>query len=149
MPVNTRDVFAGVIFVALGGLFALGSLGLELGTAFRMGPGYFPLVLAIVLISLGAATILKAFLEAPAPITDMAWRGLVLVLAAPIAFGLLVRGLGLLPATAIVTFFSAFASRRTTALRAIFLAAVLTITCVIVFHYGLGLPIPLFGSWFR
>jgi Tripartite tricarboxylate transporter TctB family len=149
MQVNTRDIVAGMIFVVLGGLFALGSLRLEIGTPFRMGPGYFPLVLAIIMMGLGAATVFQAFFEAPRRVPDVAWRGLVFVVAAPIAFGLIVRGLGLLPAVAVVTFFSAFASRRATPLRAILLTTILTVSCVLIFHYGLGLPIPLFGAWLR
>ena len=39
MQVNTRDAAAGAIFIVFGGLFILGALGLEKGTAFRMGPG--------------------------------------------------------------------------------------------------------------
>ena len=46
MTVNIRDIGAGLIFIAIGLLFGLGSIGLEIGTALRMGPGYFPLVLA-------------------------------------------------------------------------------------------------------
>jgi hypothetical protein len=50
-----RDALAGAIFIALGLIFVFGAMDLERGTAFRMGPGYFPLVLAGLLILIGAA----------------------------------------------------------------------------------------------
>ena len=96
MTNRLRDMLAGAIFVVLGLLFMTGSLGLERGTAFRMGPGYFPLVLAGLLVVIGGAIVLRAWREEEIAIQMHAvpWRGLVLILAAPVVFGLTVRGLG-------------------------------------------------------
>jgi hypothetical protein len=144
-----RDVLAGAIFVALGLIFVFGALGLERGTAFRMGPGYFPLVLAGLLILIGTAIIVRAVREEEIAIHMHAvpWRGLVLILAAPVLFGLTVRGLGLLPAIAIVAAISSFASRRMRPVLAAAITVVLTGFCVLVFNVGLGLPIRLIGPW--
>ena len=57
MSGNTQDIGAGVIFIAIGLLFGVGALHLELGTALRMGPGYFPLILAGLLVALGLAIV--------------------------------------------------------------------------------------------
>jgi hypothetical protein len=142
-------MLAGAIFVALGLLFMTGSLGLERGTAFRMGPGYFPLVLAGLLVVIGAAIVLRAWREEEIAIQMHAvpWRGLVLILAAPVVFGLTVRGLGLLPAIALVALISSFASRRMRPVLAAAITVVLTAFCVLVFNVGLGLPIRLIGPW--
>ena len=47
------DILAGGIFVLIGGAFVVGSLGYELGTPLRMGPGYFPLLVGAILAALG------------------------------------------------------------------------------------------------
>jgi hypothetical protein len=148
MTGNRKDLGAGLLFMALGLLFALGTLSLELGTAFRMGPGFFPLLLAALLILLGAGIVavgLRAPAEAPGP--RPAWQGMALLLAAPIAFGLTVRGLGLLPAIVLAALIAAFASRRMTPGLALVLTVGLTAFCVLVFSFGLGLPLRLFGPW--
>ena len=147
MRVNTRDAAAGAIFIVFGGLFVLGALGLERGTAFRMGPGFFPLVLAGLLIGLGLVVFIKSVGSISPPFSAVPWRALLLILSAPVIFGLTVRGLGLLPAVAAVVLISAFASRRVSARLALILTAGLTAFCVLVFGVGLKLPIPLFGSW--
>jgi hypothetical protein len=147
VQVNSRDAAAGAIFLALGGLFALGALGLELGSAFRMGPGFFPLVLASVLMGLGVLS-MAGSLNAPSrPLTDVPWRGLILIVSAPVVFGLTVRGLGLLPSIALVVAIASFASRKMSVRLALALTAGLTLFCVLVFGIGLKLPIPLLGPW--
>ena len=60
MTTISRSILAGAVFVALGLIFAIASLRLDLGTAFRMGPGYFPLVLAGLLTVIGIAVIVIA-----------------------------------------------------------------------------------------
>jgi hypothetical protein len=147
MAFNTRDAAAGLIFVLIAALFAAGSLSLDLGTALRMGPGYFPLVLSGILAALGIAIIVRSLREAPLPFGAVPWRGLPLILAAPVVFGLTVRGLGLVPAVALVVLLSSFASRRMGVGLALALTVGLTLFCVLVFSYGLGLPIRLFGPW--
>ena len=83
----------------------------------------------------------KAFRKAPEAITGVPWRGAFFILLAPIVFGLTVRGLGLAPAIALVVAISAFASRKATFLLAALLTIGLTLFCVLVFSYGLGLPL--------
>jgi hypothetical protein len=147
MTVNIRDIGAGLIFIAIGILFGLGALGLELGTALRMGPGYFPLVLAGILVVLGLVILAQAFGHPTTGRLAVPWRGLVLILAAPVVFGLTVRGLGLVPAVMLVVLISAFASRRMSVPLALALTVALTLFCVLVFSFGLGLPLRLFGPW--
>ena len=149
MTNRLRDFLAGAIFIALGIVFVIGTLGLERGTAFKMGPGYFPLVLAGLLILIGVSIAVQAAREEAVAIQMHAvpWRGLVLILAAPVLFGLTVRGLGLLPAIVIVAAVSSFASRRMRPALAAAITVALTVFCVLVFNVGLGLPIRLIGPW--
>ena len=58
--IDRTNGLCAALFIFFGAFFAIQSLGLEIGTAFRMGPGYFPLVLAIVLIVLGAIILVQA-----------------------------------------------------------------------------------------
>lgn len=147
MQVDIREVACGAVFLVIAALFALGTTELPLGSAIRMGPGYFPLMLAIILGGLGAIILVKGLGRAPSPIGRIPWRGLVFILAAPIVFGLTVRGLGLAPSIALVAAIATLASARATPLLIVALAVGLTVFCLIVFHYGLGLPYALLGPW--
>jgi hypothetical protein len=145
-PVNAA---CGALFIAFGGAFAWQSLGLDLGTAFRMGPGYFPLVLALILVLLGIVVIVQATRVAGEPLGAIAWRGIAFILPAPIFFGLTVRGLGFVPALFFTALIAAFASARMKPLPALVLAFAVTIFATAVFSYGLGLPYERFGPWTR
>jgi uncharacterized membrane protein len=146
---NLRDAAAGAIFFAIGAAFALGARSLETGSAFRMGPGYCPLLLSVILMLLGAIIIASSFASQNQPLGPVPWRGLVLVLAAPVVFGLSVRKLGLAPAIVLTVVLAVYASRRSRLWLAAAMAAGLTIFCLAVFSYGLGLPLPLLGPWLR
>lgn len=147
MKLNQQDVAAGSIFIAIGAWFAYSALQLELGTPLRMGPGFFPLALAIILIALGIAISLRSFVDDLEPLAFVPLRSLALILLPPILFGATVRGLGLVPSLAMVVFMAGFASRRMTLPFAFGLTLGLTAFCVAVFYYALGLTLPLFGPW--
>jgi hypothetical protein len=147
--IDSTNGLCGAIFVGLGIFFAYQSLGLELGTTFRMGPGYFPLVLACALILLGAVILVQATRVSGEPIGPIAWRGMLFILPAPVFFGLTVRGLGFVPALFFTGLIAAFASSRMKPLTALILVAGLTLFSVVVFSYALGLPFQRFGPWVR
>jgi len=147
--IDSTNGLCGAIFVGLGIFFAYQSLGLELGTTFRMGPGYFPLVLACALILLGAVILVQATRVSGEPIGPIAWRGMLFILPAPVFFGLTVRGLGFVPALFFTGLIAAFASSRMKPLTALVLVAGLTLFSVVVFSYALGLPFQRFGPWVR
>lgn len=146
---NVKDLAAGAVFAAIGLAFMAGALTLDIGSAFKMGPGYFPLVLSGLLALLGFIVMAKSVNMPPETIGTVPWRGLVLILAAPVIFGMTVRGLGLLIALPLAIVSAAAASRRTGLVAAIALVAGLSVFCVLVFSYGLGLPLPLLGRWLR
>ncbi|WP_442578205.1 tripartite tricarboxylate transporter TctB family protein [Mesorhizobium sp. ASY16-5R] len=146
---DRTNALCGALFVAAGLFFAMQSLDLEIGTAFRMGPGYFPIVLSGVLILLGLIIVIQATRVEGEPVGPLAWRGMVLILPAPILFGLTVRGLGFVPAIFITSFIASFASTRMTVVMALVLSVLLTLFSVAVFSYGLGLPFERFGPWLR
>ncbi len=147
MNANTKDVSAGLLFIAIAALFAFGTQELEFGTARKLGPGAFPLMLAGVLALLGVVIVLKGIRNPAAHDFTLPWRGIVLIAVAPILFGLTVRGVGLIAAIAMVVAVSAYSSRRMSLKLAVALIIGLTIFCVLVFHVGLGLPVKLVGPW--
>ncbi len=147
---DTTNAACGTIFVALGTFFAYQSFfDLDLGTAFRMGPGYFPLVLAIALILLGATILVQATRVEGEPIGPIAWRGMLFILPAPIFFGLTVRGLGFVVALFFTALIACFASQKMKPVAAVLLSIGITIFSVAVFSYALGLPFERFGPWLR
>ena len=146
---DRTDAAAGILFVGFGLFFGIQSLGLEIGTAFRMGPGYFPLVLAVVLVIFGGLILfnaIKADKDSP-PIGAVAWRGLLFILPAPIFFGLTVRGLGFIPSIFLTTLIAGLASFKMRPLHAVGLAVAVTIFSTLVFSYALGLPFRRIGPW--
>ncbi|MBZ9872796.1 tripartite tricarboxylate transporter TctB family protein [Mesorhizobium sp. BR1-1-9] len=145
--IDRTNGICAALFIGFGAFFALQSLGLEIGTAFRMGPGYFPLVLAIVLILLGLVILVQAMRFEGDPIGHIAWRGLLFILPAPIFFGLTVRGLGFIPSIFLTALIASFASGRMKPLTAFVLSAGLTLFAFFVFSYALGLPFRRFGPW--
>ncbi|MGL4236385.1 tripartite tricarboxylate transporter TctB family protein [Tabrizicola sp.] len=144
---NRSDFGAGAIFILFGAFFGIQAMGLELGRAIKMGPGYFPLVLAGFLVVLGLALCVRAFLAEGAPFGVFAGRGAVFILAAPIFFGLTVRGLGFVPTVFLTAVIAAFASRKMRLIEILLMAVGLTLFATLVFSYGLGLPLRRFGPW--
>ena len=146
---DSTNAICGLTFIALGSFFVYQCLNLELGTAFRMGPGFFPLILAVILTGLGAIVLVQATRVKGDPIGPMALRGMLFILPAPIFFGLTVRGLGFVPSLFFTALIAAFASTRMKPLMALLLAIGITVFSVAVFSYGLGLPFERFGPWTR
>jgi hypothetical protein len=145
---SVRDLLSGLVFILFGLAFAYASLGYELGTALRMGPGLFPLVLAGILVALGAGVIVKGLRESGAvDLGPIPWRGLVLISVALGFFAVTVRGLGLGPALFVTTTMSALASRSNGPVFALAVGASMTAFCYLIFVRGLGLTVPFLGSW--
>ena len=144
------DILAGLIFVAFGLAFAIASSSYDIGTPLRMGPGYFPLALGGILVLLGLLIVGKGLISgsgAEERLGSVPWRALVLIVLAVLFFGSTVRGLGLVPATAVTALLTALASYRTGILAAVAIAAGLTVLCVLIFLVALQLRLPMFGPW--
>ena len=149
ISIDRTNGICGRAFIATGLFFIWQAASLEIGTAFRMGPGYFPLVLAAIRTLLGIVVLVQATRVEGEPMGPIALRGILFILPAPIFFGLTVRGLGFVPALFCTALIAAFASQKMTPVAAVILSATLTAFSVAVFSYGLGLPFQLFGPWTR
>ena len=144
---NPRDVMSGLLFIVLAGLFAWQALDLPMGTAVRMGPGYFPLLLAGLMGLLGLIVLINGLRFPGEMPSGIAWRALFVLTFSVVFFGAAVRPLGFLPALAISVFVSAAASRKFNLVTALASTAVMTVFAWAVFIKGLGLPLPLLGPW--
>lgn len=145
---SPKDFCAGLIYVVIG--FVAIWLGRELpmGTAIKMGPAYFPTVLGSILALIGIISLVRAFVQQGEPIPKFAWRPLLLITAATVVFGLLVRGAGFVVALPIFIIMTAYASVHFRWVPTLIMAAVATFLCAMVFIKGLGVPLPLIGRWF-
>ena len=147
IAIDTVNGLCGALFIALGLIFAYESWMLDMGTALRMGPGYFPFLLAFVLLALGVVILIQATRVKGEPFGPIAWRGMLLILPAPVLFGLTVRGLGFVPAVFLTALLASFASVRMKPLSALILSLAVTLFSYAVFTQGLRLPFRTFGPW--
>jgi len=144
---STKDFWAGALYIFFGASAILIGREYGMGTALRMGAAYFPTVLGGLLIFVGGIAVLRAFIVPGTPIGRFAFKGLTLVIASVLLFGLIVRGAGLVVALPLLVMVSASASTRFRWGPTVALAVGLTIFCFLVFLKGLGVPLPLLGPW--
>ena len=145
---NAKDFWTGVIYIAIGGAAIIIGRDYGMGTAMKMGPAYFPVILSGLLILIGAISVIRSFFKPGTPVGTVAWKGLALVIASTVLFGFVVRGAGMAIALPMMVILSAYASTRFRWKYALTLAAGVTVFCILVFQIGLGVPLPILGSWF-
>lgn len=145
---NHRAFASGVLFLAFAVFFFVMALQYPAGTAARMGPGYFPRLLAIVLAGIGLIVILGAMKSSAEAQALRQWdlKGLAWITGSVILFGALLFPLGLIGALFVLIMVSSRASPEFTWMGALANAAVLTVLCLAVFVYGLGLQLPVWPS---
>ena len=140
---NPKDFWAGVLFVALGvGTIVIGSR-YALGTAARMGPGYFPRILGILLIALGGIIALRATRTEGPPLPQFHWRPVVVVLGSVVLFGAIVRWVGVALSTVILIVAASAASREFRPRESLVAGVLLAALAVGVFVIGLKLQLPI------
>ena len=145
---NPKDFFAALIYLSVGLSAIYMAKELPMGTAVKMGPAYFPTVLGGLLSLIGAISLIRSLVSKGEPVPTIAWKPLLLIVAATVVFGLLVRGAGLLVALPLYVMMTAFASVKFRWGPTLALAAGATVFCALVFVKGLGVPLPLIGRWF-
>lgn len=145
---SPSDFWAGLLFIFFGSLFLYHARGMDFGSALRMGPSFFPIILSGLLVLIGIVTIVRSVIVGGEPITKFALKGMLAITAAGLLFAVLVRGAGIIFAVPALTLISAAASERFHWRTALIMAAILTIFCGVVFVYGLGVPMPVIGTWF-
>jgi hypothetical protein len=146
---NHRDFWAGAMFIVIGALYAGFSLQYEVGSGARMGPGYFPLLLGILLAVLGVIvawqSTVKSALELR--VASIGWRELFLVLGAVAVFGFTLPWLGMVVAIALMILIASFASHEFTWKTTIMSILVLLVMSYLVFVKGLELQFPVWPTF--
>lgn len=148
---NMKDLVSGLIFVVVGTGFGLGATSYRIGSATRMGPGYFPLLFSVLLVLIGAIICLRSLTvrtSKDGTIGTWAFKPLIFITAANMLFGLLLVGwpalgipaLGIVVATMALVVVAAFAGRHFRLWEAIILAACLSLAIWLVFVRGLHMP---------
>ncbi len=140
LKVDAKDAVGGLLLALVGAYVLSQSFGYGLGTARRMGAGYFPMILGITAVAIGSVIALRS-IGRTGGFEPVAWRPAVAILVAIAVFGLTVRHVGLLPAVAAAGLLACLGDREIGAIEALVLVAVVVAGVWLVFLVGLQLPI--------
>lgn len=156
---SQKNFIAGIMFAAVGATFAIGALNYNVGSAARMGPGYFPLLVGALLTILGMAVAASALGSAVAVDEDkvgkIAWKPLGFIIGANLLFGVLLGGvraiglpaMGLMVAVYALVILSCMAGSTFSIKPALILATVLAVGSYLTFVLGLGLQFPVWPTF--
>jgi len=144
---HPKDFWTGIIFLFFGLAAVIIGQDYPMGTAGRMGPGYFPTILGGLLAVIGTIALIRSFVRSGEQVSRFYIKNIVLILVAVLLFGFLMRDAGLVPAVLAVVLISAYASDKFTWLGSVLLAVGLAVFSVVVFVKLLGLPMPILGPW--
>ena len=146
---SPTDFWTGLLFGGFGLFAALYAANhYALGTAVRMGPGYFPTWIGGLVALLGLALLVHSLRFDGPRLPRLHVRPVVFILAASVAFGYLLKPLGLVLATILLVAASAAGGHEFRWREVLLLAVALAIFSLGVFVYGLGLPFPLWPAAF-
>jgi hypothetical protein len=155
---SQKDFWSGLVFIAMGVAFAWGATSYTVGEGARMGPGYFPLMLGILLTLIGVFVTFEALVvetEDGEKIGTAAWKPLIFIIASNLIFGILLAGLpkfgipamGLIVAIYALTFVAALAGEEFKAKEVAILATILAIGSYLAFIVLLKLQFPVWPSF--
>jgi len=141
-----KDFWSGLMFCGFAVVAILAARGYSLGTAGKMGPGYFPLLLGAVLAGLGLILIGRSFVLVGEPVARLHVLPIAVIAFAVALFGLMIEPLGLVVTLAVLTMVTAWAGADFRLAETAALAVALIAFSIGVFVYLLGLPIALWPS---
>lgn len=155
---SQKDFYSGLMFTSVGVAFALGATNYSIGTGARMGPGYFPLILGILMALVGVVISVKAVLVGTPDgdkIGKWAWRPLFHIIAANVVFGILLAGLpsihlpafGLIIAIYALTLIASMAQPDWQLKTTLILATLLAVGSYLVFVLALKLQFPVWPAF--
>ncbi|HZN26239.1 MAG TPA: tripartite tricarboxylate transporter TctB family protein [Burkholderiales bacterium] len=140
---NNKRFLSGLMFIGIGAVAIFIARDYPMGSALRMGPGYFPIVLGGIIILFGIWEIIIGTLKPDEVKGNWSLRALIVLPLSAVIFGILMEKAGFIPALIALIFASALAGNEFKFWEVAVLAVGLTIACVGLFIYGLGLPYPL------
>lgn len=143
-----KNLLAGIVFITFALIFLYNAAVLPIGTAVRMGPGYLPLLLSLLLLALGLCLVVSGLRDKSSQIVGIGWRGLLVIVGAITFFGATIDWLGLIPSLAISVFLASKATSENSLAASAAMTGTIVLFCWAVFIKGLGLTMPLFGTLF-
>lgn len=155
---SQKDFFSGLMFTGVGAAFAVGATTYTVGTGARMGPGYFPLMLGVLLAILGAVVMFKSLVvetQDGDKIGAFAWKPLFFIIASNLLFGVLLGGLpsikvpamGMIAAIFGLTIVSSLAGERFNLKEVLILSTILSIGSYLAFIVLLKLQFPVWPTF--
>lgn len=155
---SQKDFFSGLMFMGVGVAFAVGASSYSVGTGARMGPGYFPMMLGILLAILGGFITFKALVvetESGDKIGAWAWRPLGFIIGANVLFGIMLGGLpsiglpamGMVAGIYVLTFVASLADGRIKFKEVFTLATILAAGSYLAFIVLLKLQFPVWPAF--
>ena len=145
---NQQDFWAGMMFASFGAMAIWLSTDYPMGTASRMGPGYFPTWLGGMMLVMGAiVAVMGLKFEGSEKITPFAWKPMIMLSIGFVVFGWGVDHIGFIPSLFGLSVITAAAGQNFKVLEVLMMTVVLIAIMVGVFIYGIELPFPLF--WWR
>jgi putative tricarboxylic transport membrane protein len=139
---DQKDFWSGILFVAFGCAGLWLGRSYPVGSLSRMGPGFFPMAMSIALVGTGAFLLARSLIVAGEPVERIAFWPQLLVLAAMVAFGLLIERVGLAVAVIAVAVISGVAAQGLRWFELVALAIAMSAFSVVLFVHLLGQPVP-------
>ncbi len=144
----SKDFLSGLMFIGFGLIAIYFGQKLALGTPVRMGPGYVPRMLALIMMSLGAVICVVALVAGGEMVEKPKWKPITLVTIGIVCFALLFERAGLLPALVVLILIASLGGEEFKLKEVIGNIVVLSILCTLVFKVGLGMNITILrGVW--
>lgn len=144
-----RDVFAGLIFLAIAIVFGVEGWRYGLGEGAQAGPGFFPVILSVMTGTFGALiAVVGLRKKVPETAEPVSWRGIVLICASLALFAAAGRTLGLVPIVFVCTVLAALASTKNSIIAVVVMGFVMSALCYLIFAVGLSISLPTFGAVF-
>lgn len=141
---TNKDFWAGVLLLGFGFTGFYMALDYPFGSALRMGPGYFPRVLAGIIIAFGLFVLIRGIRSGEKVRGVWGWKPLAFITVSLVLFGWIMDRFGMIPALVVMFFVSTFGGHEFKFKEVAILTVAMSAFAVAVFVYGLGLPYRLF-----
>jgi hypothetical protein len=138
-----QNVVAGLVLIAIAGFAFYLVQDLRVGQAMRMGPGYVPRGICLVLAVIGAVIVVEGLMRVGPPIGEIPWRAVALVIGSIAIFGLLIDRIGLFAGGIFLLLMAGSAAPDFRLREGLAFSILLAAAAVLVFPVALGIPMPI------
>jgi hypothetical protein len=139
---SPQDFGSAIVIILIGAAGVYFGSELTMGTAGRMGPGYFPRLLSWLIIAVGLFIGLKSLIIDGPPIQPPQWRPMLFCLAAIILFGYMMKYVGLFLTAIALVIVAAYARPKVNLIETLIFGVAMSIGTILIFVYALGQPLP-------